>query len=176
MKKDYQSKNKLGYTGGSIVNNPPTTGQDRGSILDLGRAHMPQSNCAYVPQLLSLLPRARGCNYLSPCVLEPMLYNKRSHQCQKPVHHNQSSLHSPQLERSPCVYACLCAQTLQSCLILCDPIDHSSPCSSTHGILQARILEQVAISFSRGIFQPRDRTQVFFVATQVFTAGRFFTV
>ena len=81
MKKDYQSKNKLGSTGGSIVNNPPTTGQDRGSILDLGRAQMPQRNYAYVPQLLSLLPRASGCNYLSPCALEPMLYNKRSHQC-----------------------------------------------------------------------------------------------
>ena len=40
----------------------------------------------------------------------------------------------------------------QSCLTLCDPMDCSPPVSSVRGILQARILEWVAISFSRGIF------------------------
>ena len=38
----------------------------------------------------------------------------------------------------------------QSCLTLCDPMDWSSPGSSAHEILQARILEWVAIPFSRG--------------------------
>ena len=38
----------------------------------------------------------------------------------------------------------------QSCLSLCDPMDCSPPSSSVHGILQARVLEWVAISFSRG--------------------------
>ena len=38
----------------------------------------------------------------------------------------------------------------QSCLTLCDPVDCSPPGSSIHGILQARILEWIAISFSRG--------------------------
>ena len=38
----------------------------------------------------------------------------------------------------------------QSCLTLCDPMECSPPGSSVHGIFQARILEQVAISFSRG--------------------------
>ena len=42
----------------------------------------------------------------------------------------------------------------------CDPVDCSLPGSSVHGILQARILEWVAISFSRGSSQPRDRTRV----------------
>ena len=40
------------------------------------------------------------------------------------------------------------AKSLQSCPTLCDPIDGSPPDSSVHGILQARILEWVAISFS----------------------------
>ena len=40
----------------------------------------------------------------------------------------------------------------QSCLTLCDPMDFGPPGSSVHGILQARILKWVAISFSRGIF------------------------
>ena len=48
----------------------------------------------------------------------------------------------------------------QSCLILCDPMDCSLPGSSVHGIFQARVLEWVAISFSRGSSRPRDRTQV----------------
>ena len=57
----------------------------------------------------------------------------------------------------------------QACLTLCDPMDCSLPGSSDHGIFQARILEWVAISFSRGSSQPRDPTQV------SCTAGRFFT-
>ena len=52
------------------------------------------------------------------------------------------------------------AKSLQSCLILCVPMDHSLPGSSVHGILQARILEWVSMPFSRGSSQPRDRTQV----------------
>ena len=43
----------------------------------------------------------------------------------------------------------------QSCLTLCDPMDYNLPGSSVHGILQARILEWVAIPFSRGSSQPR---------------------
>ena len=53
---------------------------------------------------------------------------------------------------------------------LCDPLDCSLPGSSVHGISQARILEWVAISFSRGSYQPRDRTRVFRVT------GRFLTI
>ena len=44
--------------------------------------------------------------------------------------------------------ACVRAQSLQSCPTLCDPMDHDPPNFSVHGILQARILEWVAISFS----------------------------
>ena len=56
----------------------------------------------------------------------------------------------------------------QSCLTLCDPMDCSPPGSSVHGILQARILEWVAISFSRGSSQARDRTQVSRIAGRRF--------
>ena len=42
------------------------------------------------------------------------------------------------------------AQSLQSCLTLCDPMDYSPPGSSVHGILQTRIPEWVVISSSRG--------------------------
>ena len=48
-----------------------------------------------------------------------------------------------------CVY-CMRAKSLQSCVTLCDPMDCSPPGSSDCGILQARMLEWVAISFSRG--------------------------
>ena len=43
-----------------------------------------------------------------------------------------------------------CAQSLQLCPTLCDPMDCSPPGSSVHGILQARILEWVAMPSSRG--------------------------
>ena len=52
----------------------------------------------------------------------------------------------------------------QSCPTLCDPMDYSLPGSSVHGIFKARILEWVAISFSRGSSQSRDRTHVSCIA------------
>ena len=48
----------------------------------------------------------------------------------------------------------------QLCLTLCDPIDCSPPSSYVHGIFQAGILEEVAISSSRGSSQPRDQTHI----------------
>ena len=48
----------------------------------------------------------------------------------------------------------------QSCPTLCDHKDYSPPGSSVHGISQARILEWIAISFSKGSSQPRDQIQV----------------
>ena len=52
----------------------------------------------------------------------------------------------------------------QSCLTLCDPLDYTA-----HGILQARTLEWVAFPSSRGSSQPRDRTQVSYIAGGFFT-------
>ena len=51
------------------------------------------------------------------------------------------------------------AKSLQSCLILCNPTDCSLPGFSVHGILQARILEWVAISSSRGILLTQRSNQ-----------------
>ena len=52
-----------------------------------------------------------------------------------------------------CAHAGLVAQ---SCLTLCDPMDCNPPGSSVQGIFQARILEQFAISYSKGSCQSRD--------------------
>ena len=57
----------------------------------------------------------------------------------------------------------------QSCPTLCDPMDCSLPHSSIHGIFQARTLEWVAIYFSRGSSQPRDRTLVSSIVGRCFT-------
>ena len=65
---------------------------------------------------------------------------------------------------------CVCAQSLQSCLTLCDLIDRSSPGSSVYRILQARILEWVPTPFSRGSSQLRDRTCISRAAGRFFTA------
>ena len=58
------------------------------------------------------------------------------------------------------MYGCAAAaKLLQSCPTLCDPTDSSPPGSPAPGILQGRTLEWVAISSSKGSFQPRDQTQ-----------------
>ena len=54
---------------------------------------------------------------------------------------------------------CVCS-LVQSCPILCDPMDCSLPVPSVHGIFQARVLEWVAISYSRGSSQLRSQTWV----------------
>ena len=63
--------------------------------------------------------------------------------------------------------SCLVAKLSQT---LCIPMDCSLPGSSIHGILQARVLEWIAIPFSRGSSTSRDRTQVFCIAGKFFTA------
>ena len=61
------------------------------------------------------------------------------------------------------------SEVAQLCLTLCYPMDYSLPDSSVHGIFQARVLEWVAISFSRGSSWPRDRTWVSRIAGRRFT-------
>ena len=68
-----------------------------------------------------------------------------------------------------CIYL-TCVLVAQLCLTLCNPMDCSPPGFSVYGIVQARILEWIAIPFSRGTSQPRDRTLVSCIV------GRFFTV
>ena len=75
------------FPGGAVVKNPPANAGDTGSIPGPGRSHMPWSNWAHVPQLLSLHSRARKPQLLKQACLEPVLCNK-------------SSPHSPQLERA----------------------------------------------------------------------------
>ena len=60
----------------------------------------------------------------------------------------------------------------QSCPTLCNLMDCSPAGSSVHGISQARILEWVAISFSRGSSLPRDQTRISYISA---LAGRLFT-
>ena len=59
---------------------------------------------------------------------------------------------------------CVCAKSVHSCLTLCDPVDYSPPSSSVHKIFQARILKWIAMPFSRGSSQVRDRTWVSYVS------------
>ena len=62
-------------------------------------------------------------------------------------------------------------EVTQSCLTLSDPMDCSLPGSSVRGIFQARVLEWIAISFSRGLSRPRNRTRVSHIVGRRFTVG-----
>ena len=67
-----------------------------------------------------------------------------------------------------CVCVCVCVLVAQSCLTLWETTYCSLPGSSAHGILQARILEWIASPFFRGYSQPRDWTQVSYIACRFF--------
>ena len=60
-------------------------------------------------------------------------------------------------------------EAAQLCPTLCNPMDSSPPGSSVHGIFQARVLEWVAIAFSRGFSPPRNRTWVSCIIGRCFT-------
>ena len=85
-------------------------------------------------------------------------FSKSSNQHRLVLNQNQSD--------STCSYCC---SVTNSCPTLCDPMDCSLPYSFVRGVFQARILEWIAISFSRGSCWPRNQTWV------SCTAGRFFT-
>ena len=67
------------------------------------------------------------------------------------------------------ILMCVLCPVAQSCPTLCDPVDYCPPGSSVHGILQARVLDWVAISFSRGSSRPRGRTWVSCIESRLFT-------
>ena len=67
------------------------------------------------------------------------------------------------------VSICCCSLFAQSCPTLCNPIDCSPPDFPVHRISQAKILEWVAISFSRGSFRSRDHTCISCIAGGFFT-------
>ena len=82
-----------------MVKDPPANAGHMGSSPGPGRSHMPRSNQARAPQLLSLRSRAHEPQLLKPMRLEPMLRNKRSHRSEK-LTATKSSPHSPQLEKA----------------------------------------------------------------------------
>ena len=90
----------------------------------------------------------------------------------EPSHYNHSC---PCLLGQTCkryIYVCVCAQLLQSCPTLCEPVNCSPLDSFVHGILQARILEWAAMPSSRGSPWPGAQTLDSCVSC---IAGRFFT-
>ena len=91
----------------------------------------------------------------------------------KPIFTNSCFLLKKKQTKKHIQYTLLClvkwSEVAQSCLTLCDPMDCSLPGSSVHGILQAIVLEWIAISFSRGSSQPRARTWVSHTVDRHFT-------
>ena len=72
----------------------------------------------------------------------------------------------PHLNTYILIYVCVCVhvrKSLQSCPTLCDPMDHSQPGSSVHGIFQGQILEWVARPSSRRSSRPRDQTFISYI-------------
>ena len=61
------------------------------------------------------------------------------------------------------------SEVAQSCLTLCNPMDYGYQASPSMGFFQTRILEWVAVPFSKGSSQPRDQTQVSCIACRRFT-------
>ena len=80
----------------------------------------------------------------------------------------ESKIHCKDTFLKPLLRVCMRAKLLQSCLTLSNLMGCSLPGSSVCGILQTRILEWVAMPFSRGSSQPRDGTPV----SYVFCIGR----
>ena len=89
MENNVISKYSWGFPGGAVVKNLPANAGDTGSNPGPGTSHMPQSNKAHAPLILSLCSRAHEPQLLKPACLEPVLCNKRSHHNEKSVHNKE---------------------------------------------------------------------------------------
>ena len=76
------------FPGGSLVKNPPANAGDTGSVPGLGRFHMPRSNEASAPQLLSPGPGAQELQLLSPLCSRACALQKEKPPNEKPEHRN----------------------------------------------------------------------------------------
>ena len=130
--------------------------------------HTPQG-CPRAPALGALL---HVLNWHWPSTLHMVMYMfqcyslKSFHPCLLQLSLKVCSLHLCLLCCPACrivstvflnfIYTCCCCLVTKSCPTLFYPMDCSPPGSSVHGIFQARILEQIAISSSRGSPRPRD--------------------
>ena len=94
-----------------------------------------------------------------------------------------SQLQQPATHKGKSICCCVLSQfrmlcyamlSLQSWPMLCDPMDHSLPGSSVHGILQARILEWVAMPFLRGSSRPTDQTHIPYISSPLAPPDRGF--
>ena len=96
--------------------------------------------------------------FLSPTSL---LHEKKKRKKERNLENREPFLiqYSKHLKQSEKFTLWMSAKSLQSCLTLCDSMDYSLPGFSVHEILQARILEWIAIPF-RGSSRLRNRTQV----------------
>ena len=104
----------------------------------------------------TMLSKAHHPVSFSSCAVQTEMYSSQLYSWEMrgfPAHSK------PKLTASVCVYVCLLAD-LCAAVSLCDPMDCSPPGSSVCWILQARILEWVAISSSTGSSQPRGQTQI----------------
>ena len=79
----------MGFPGGTVLGSLPAGAGDTGSSPGPGGSHMPQSNWARGPRLLSLRSGAREPQLLKPARLEPVLHNRRGHSSEKPAHHRE---------------------------------------------------------------------------------------
>ena len=90
----------MGFPGGAVVKNPPANARDTGSSPGPRRPHMPRSNSAHEPQLLSLHSRAHEPRLLGPCATatEACVPRARAPQQEKPL---QWDAHAPQCRVAP---------------------------------------------------------------------------
>ena len=139
-----------GFPGGSAGKESACNAGDLGSLPGLGRSPTPGGG--------------HGNPLQCSCLETP--HGQRSLVGYSPRGRKRSGM-TERLSPSTC-YPCLCACSLsQSCLTLFDPMDRSPPRFSVHGISQARILEWVAISSSRGSSWPRDRICISWIGSWI---------
>ena len=137
-----------GFPGGSAVKNPPGNAGDMGSNTGSGRS--PREGNGNPLQYSCLEnPMDKGAWWATVHGITTVGHNLATKQ-QQQWSGNHTPGHISKVKES---------EVTQSCLTLCDPMDCSLPGFSIHGIFQARVLEWVAISFSKGSSWPRDWTE-----------------
>ena len=146
-----------------------------GSIPGPGRFHMQQMQLILCTTTIEPSSRARGATVRENTTMESSrtiteyLCSPQLEKANAKQGRSSTAINNKQKDHLKKIKKCVCVCYLLSHVWLCNLMDCSPSGSSVHGLLQGRILEWIAIPFSRGSSQPRDWTSVSCIA------GRFFT-
>ena len=141
-----------------------STDPESGFLLSGAGEHRMGSDCWWRQDVFWQLQNVLGCEHFSEFYDTWIIHHHWTLNIYTSIIHHQLNTHCTYIQWTYFIPLCpllyICCLVTKSCLSLCDTLDYRPPGVYVQGISQARILEWIAISFSRGSSQPRNQAGI----------------